>query len=528
METPGEIVPPTVADGALSRDAAAGEDDASSSGYKHDPDRGSASPIGNVPLASQSPLNDRRPPPKKTFRKDEFGRDVEVTVEDKRSKKSKASSKKDEGSKSHKHKHKREHKHGREGRRSKNKRKKLLEWFCNRFDPALDGGDLLESECGADIALFLPRLLSWMQKTTASVVNLSSDSSDAEPRKTKCFVLSEQVACLQVFFKAANVQSYYREFQQAGGLQLLLKIVALPGNHLQSQQPLISTTDRGTLLRIILRISQMNRSCKEEISRLDGELAVIRGVLASSDGGDWKTESGLWTLCREVLLEQLVGNPNGLDRAHAAVVFMLEHPETHLQLFGAQRPQSLKWLAAAITMRYIFVNHRQVSISLTCEYLICFVRVAVLSTTRYVAVQTAAVCLAELFAVPVAVLLSWKDSKSDDGQLLAEVLLHGDDRQRQLALKFYQRGWYRPLDPRRQPEQDDTDRVLNDIQYSLETAARDYIPELQVESRISEDDDDVDEMETLEAHRERRLRVQLQKHFAKFRSVSTGVAIGGS
>ncbi|KAL3668285.1 hypothetical protein V7S43_006378 [Phytophthora oleae] len=80
----------------------------------------------------------------------------------------------------------------------------------------------------------------------------------------------------------------------------------------------------------------MSRQCKEEISCLNGELAVIHGVLASGDIGDWKEESRVWTLCREVLLEQLVGNPNCLDQAHEAIVFMLRHSEVRLQLFGAQ------------------------------------------------------------------------------------------------------------------------------------------------------------------------------------------------
>ncbi|RLN94993.1 hypothetical protein BBJ28_00022439, partial [Nothophytophthora sp. Chile5] len=451
----GEIVPPIVADCALSQDAAAGEDDASSSGLKLDPDHGSVCRIGNAPLASQSPLNNRRPPSKKTFRKDEFGRDVEVAVEDKRSKKSKANSEKDKGFKKHRHKHK----HSREGRRGRSRstspqgrlvgtpppadpfRPQVLHalpdnlqpdgedtqlidhtvalWFCNRFDPALDGGDLLESECGADIALFLPRLLSWMQKTTASVVNLSSDSSDAEPRKTKCFVLSEQVACLQVFFGAANVQSYYREFQQADGLQLLLKIVALPGNRLQNQQPLISTTDRGTLLRIILRISQMNRSCKEEISRLDGELAVLRGVLAS---GTIKT---LLT----VRYSFLDASPLFRVDERLALVQETTEYETYAHLHSA-------FVVASQAVNTLVHSNRNL--------------------------------------LPILV-RPW--------HLIAQESKHKGHGNSNLTWKL--------------------------------------------ESRISEDDDDVDEMETLEALRERRLRIQLQKHFAKFRSVSTVVAIGG-
>ncbi|EGZ20667.1 hypothetical protein PHYSODRAFT_313223 [Phytophthora sojae] len=221
---------------------------------------------------------------------------------------------------------------------SKTKRKKLLEWFSSHFDPTCDGGCLLESECGADIALFLPRLLSWMHKTTASAINKTDESAIVAQKsgKMKCFALAEQVSCLYVFFGSTNAHAYYREFQHVDGLQLVLKIVAITGNDPPTQKPLVSTTDRETLLRIILRISKMNRQRKEEISSLDGELAVIHGVLASGDMDDWKTESRVWTLCREVLLEQLVGNPNSLDRAHEAIVFMLRHFEVRLQLFGAE------------------------------------------------------------------------------------------------------------------------------------------------------------------------------------------------
>eukprot|EP00644_Phytophthora_capsici_P008056 jgi/Phyca11/125411/e_gw1.58.138.1 len=221
---------------------------------------------------------------------------------------------------------------------SKSKRKKLLEWFCSYFDPTQDGGGLLESEYGADIALFLPRLLSWIQKTTASAVYNGEEACKSKTKsgKVKCFALAEQVACLHVFFGSGNALAYYREFQHAGGLQLVLKLLTIPGEDSQTHKPLVSLSDRETLLRIVLRISKMSRQCKEEISRLDGELAVIHGVLASGDIDEWKTESRVWILCRELLLEQLVGNPNCIDQAHGVIVFLLRHSKVRLQLFGAQ------------------------------------------------------------------------------------------------------------------------------------------------------------------------------------------------
>ncbi|KAF1790427.1 hypothetical protein GQ600_18355 [Phytophthora cactorum] len=466
---------------------------------------------------------------------------------------------------------------------SKSKRKKLLEWFCGRFDLTLDGGGLLESEYGADIALFLPRLLSWMQKTTASAICSTNDtcSATSKPAKVKCFALAEQVACLHVFFGAANAHEYYREFQHADGLQLVLKIVAIQGNAPTLKNLwYLSPTEKPCF---------MSRQCKEEISCLDGELAVIHGVLASGKIGDWKSESRVWTLCREILLEQLVGNPNGLDRAHEAIAFMLRHSDVCLQLFGAQvlrelisdnsfsfdpeyrrqkeydlvplclslldstdvcplayarlvcnltdrwcdrrlflrssfackveerfaliedttehetyahlrsaftlasqavntlmnsnrnllpimarrthqvdrcglltplafvlvieRPHSLKWQAAAISIQFIISHHY----------------------------RGAAALIGELFEVPVDDLLEWRDKRGDDGTMLAGFLLGDEAHRSRLALRSYQHRWYRPLSPRKQS---DTDCVLNDIEQSVETAARDYVPELQVQTRV--------------------------------------------
>ncbi|KAL4136708.1 hypothetical protein PRIC2_000237 [Phytophthora ramorum] len=143
-------------------------------------------------------------------------------------------------------------------------------------------------------------------------------------------------------------------------------------------------------------------------------------------------------------------------------------------------------------------------------------------------VESPAVCLAELFEVPMAELLVWKDIRGDDGEQLAEFLLGDDAHQSHLALWFYQRGWYRPLSPRKQSEQTGADRALNDVEHSVETAARDYVPELQVQTRVGENADDAEEMDILEAQREHHLRIQLQKHFAQFRHVSAATASSDS
>ncbi|KAG7401206.1 hypothetical protein PHYBOEH_002390 [Phytophthora boehmeriae] len=137
--------------------------------------------------------------------------------------------------------------------------------------------------------------------------------------------------------------------------------------------------------------------------------------------------------------------------------------------------------------------------------------------------QETAILLADLFDVPVAELLDWNcdESNDDDGQLLAEFLLGYADELDDLVLQFYESGWYRPLSPRKQSELAGTDTVLNDIEHSVETAARDYIPELQLQYRVGENSDDTDDdIEMLEARRELNLRTQLQKHFARFRNIS--------
>ncbi|KAG2763095.1 hypothetical protein JG687_00016014 [Phytophthora cactorum] len=514
---------------------------------------------------------------------------------------------------------------------SKSKRKKLLEWFYGRFDPTLDGGGLLESEYGADIALFLPRLLSWMQKTTASAICSTNDTcATSKPAKVKCFALAEQVACLHVFFGAANAHEYYREFQHADGLQLVLKIVAIQGNAPHTQKPLVSVTNRETLFRIILRISKMSRQCKEEISCFDGELAVIHGVLASGKIGDWKSESRVWTLCREILFEQLVGNPNGLDRAHEAIAFMLRHSDVCLQLFGAQvlrelisdnsfsfdpeyrRQKEYDLVPLCLSLldsTDVYLQHESLELlhsllqskhlqEIISEKLVCLVgdsakaldakveerfaliedttehetyahlrsaftlasqavntlmnsnrnlfpimvdRCGLLTPLAFVLVierphslkwqaaaisiqfiishhyRGAAALIGELFEVPVDDLLEWRDKRGDDGTMLAGFLLGDEAHRSRLALRSYQHRWYRPLSPRKQS---DTDCVLNDIEQSVETAARDYVPELQVQTRVGGSAEEAEEVEILEAQRDHHLRVQLQKHFAQFRHIN--------
>uniref|UniRef100_K3X4B2 Uncharacterized protein n=1 Tax=Globisporangium ultimum (strain ATCC 200006 / CBS 805.95 / DAOM BR144) TaxID=431595 RepID=K3X4B2_GLOUD len=212
---------------------------------------------------------------------------------------------------------------------SKPRRKKLLEWFRDQFQWTHFRGEF-ERECGADVALFLARILVWMQKTTSA---LPAASEPSMTTTATCFALSDQLACIQLFFTSANIHAYYREFQQADGLALLLRVLGSPRG--QSDGVGVSDADRAVILDILHRISQRGRSHKEEISRHGGELAMIRGALAGSQACN-DMNSTLWTLCRDALLEQLVGNPNSLDQVHGAILFMLQHPEAKVQIFGAQ------------------------------------------------------------------------------------------------------------------------------------------------------------------------------------------------
>lgn len=208
---------------------------------------------------------------------------------------------------------------------SKSRRKQLLEWFQRRFQIAPFSGEL-ESECGTDASLFFARVLVWMQKTTAAPLSGSS--------KKRFFALSEQLACVQIFLASATVHVYYREFQQANGLALLINVLQA-GDSSATRGGSVSDEDRRVVLGILFRISQRGRAHKEEISSCDGELAIIRGALAGSERC-MNMASPLWEACRDTLLEQMVGNPNSVEQAHRAIGFMLSHSENELRMFGAQ------------------------------------------------------------------------------------------------------------------------------------------------------------------------------------------------
>ncbi|TYZ61200.1 hypothetical protein PybrP1_009892 [[Pythium] brassicae (nom. inval.)] len=205
---------------------------------------------------------------------------------------------------------------------SKSRRKRLLEWFQRRFQLAPFSGEL-ESECGADASLLLARVLVWMQTTTAPRA--------VAGKAKRFFALSEQLACVQIFLASANAHVYFREFQQANGLALLVSVLQAGG----AGAGVVSDADRLVVLDLLFRVSQRGRAHKEAISRCEGELAVIRGALAGSERCA-NMASPLWEACRDTLLEQMVGNSNCHGQTHTAIAFMLGHAENELRVFGAQ------------------------------------------------------------------------------------------------------------------------------------------------------------------------------------------------
>lgn len=166
-----------------------------------------------------------------------------------------------------------------------------------------------------------------MHKTTANPPSVAV--TDTTRKRTRCFALSEQLACVQIFLASANVHVHYRAFQQADGLSLLVRVLQI------DSAASVTDADRCVILNVLQRIAQRGRAHKEEISRAGGELAIVRGALSGAQRCQ-DMASPLWVACRDALLEQLAGNPNSLESVHGVIVFMLTHDERELQIFGAQ------------------------------------------------------------------------------------------------------------------------------------------------------------------------------------------------
>ncbi|KAF1336593.1 40s ribosomal protein s27, partial [Globisporangium splendens] len=372
----------------------------------------------------------------------------------------------------------------------------------------------------------------------------------------------DQLACIQLFFTSVNIHAYCREFQQADGLPLLLWVLSSPRS--QSAGAGVGDTDRTVILDILHHISQRGRSHKEEISRHGGELAMIRGALAGSQACS-DMDSTLWTLCRDALLEQLVGNPNSLEQVHGVILLIMQYPDTNVQIFGAQilrhliTPDSfyvdLKYRNAkavqlvALAMGIlqssdIHLQHEGLELvhsllqneqlqGRICQALVEWIRLFTLDALDLcvevtqcevlvplsfgllaehprslkwwdnVAVilaalaglslfhedvtltkcdcdtQAAAAHLARIFALSMKRLLSWRTLQPEH---FAAALLESENHQRMLTLQFYQNGWRKPIQLKRDATSasaDPIDLELSDIEVDIDAAVRDYVPELQ-------------------------------------------------
>lgn len=164
-----------------------------------------------------------------------------------------------------------------------------------------------------------------MQKTTAPA---SKDGS--------CFfAFSEQISSLGVFFSSANWHTYFGEFQHAEGLSTLLRVLAVERS--PTAETKMAVSDRETLLQILIQISRRGRGSKEEVSQLGGEIAIIQGPLswAMSDPNR-QVAPNVIALCRELLVEQFVGNPANVSGTSEAIKCMLESDNAVMRVFGAQ------------------------------------------------------------------------------------------------------------------------------------------------------------------------------------------------
>lgn len=216
---------------------------------------------------------------------------------------------------------------------SSSKRRRLLESFYQQCQSQISCGLSLEAQFGPDIALLIPRVLSWMHKNTALPLVPSKDGLN-----NGLFALSEQLACLQVFFSSPNWHVFYREFQHADGLAVLLRVVLAIDRSSTSSAIKRAVKDRMSLMHILLLLSRRDRESKEQISKLGGELIIVQGPLSWTITLSMHSHeiSTLESQCREFLIEQFVGNPTNIEVTHGAICCMLHSSKPELRLFGAQ------------------------------------------------------------------------------------------------------------------------------------------------------------------------------------------------
>lgn len=70
--------------------------------------------------------------------------------------------------------------------------------------------------------------------------------------------------------------------------------------------------------------------------------------------GDDPMQTSVWQSCRCTLLQQMGGNARGISKIHSAVVFMLTHSHSGLQVFGAQVTMSMLVMGVCIIFTVLY------------------------------------------------------------------------------------------------------------------------------------------------------------------------------
>ncbi|DAZ95860.1 TPA: hypothetical protein N0F65_009062 [Lagenidium giganteum] len=454
--------------------------------------------------------------------------------------------------------------------------------------------------------------------------------------KPGCFALLSQLACIRVYLTAVNGHIYYQEFQQAGGLQLLLRLLTLDSDDAQQDHASVSDEHRELILMILMRLSQRGRDTKEEISMANGELIMIQGAMKSKDaraGGTKQLNSPVWAACRAALFEQMVGNPGSTEAIHDAVVFMLSHQDKRLQVFGAQILRELitctsfyydhhyrerkemelpPYCMQLLRSRHIRTEHEGLELthallqstalrSGICAQLSDWIKDTVIiseeieerykevcHSTEYetyihmcsefvhaaqsintlmdatpavvpilvtehelliplafglvserpgslkwhaaavsihcifvAAPEAAASHLGEIFDFAASDMRGWRPRSPED---LAYKLIGDTSKQSLLRLQFYENGWKKELV--RQPQRQEEDRTLWELEHDVRENVRDFVPELQLEALYEgqldeeQDEDHAPSHQSIDHKTEHVLMVKLQAHFGQFRRKS--------
>eukprot|EP00753_Platysulcus_tardus_P013433 PLAT3679.12.p1 GENE.PLAT3679.12~~PLAT3679.12.p1 ORF type:complete len:988 (-),score=467.64 PLAT3679.12:89-2938(-) len=190
-------------------------------------------------------------------------------------------------------------------------RKRLLAGFAAAH--ASSTGVELESRYGHGGSLFLSRLTSWLRLTTSSA---SSESSSAP-----VFAVSEQLAALSVFLRAASGTRFMEEFLHNDGLSILLQLL--------QQGSALSEEERRSVLLLLLAILQGGRLFKQYFCDAGGCAAVVEALLDASG-------TPLLAAGRRLFLEVWTGNPFHCHVVQAALLALLRRGGDKSRVLAAQ------------------------------------------------------------------------------------------------------------------------------------------------------------------------------------------------